>query len=201
MRPVAIDGLESQTMDEKQITTVVDILWTDEDAVAQLAVLRSLGLPDAWIGAGFVRNRVWDTLIGRNTRTNQDDIDVVYYDDSDPDGAKETEIEARLSALVPGVIWQARNQRRMHRWRDKGDQPYRDTEDSLRYWLETPTAVAARLTNDERIELLAPYGLDDLLNLTCRPTPAGLRRADDYRKRLASKGWRQRWPEARFLEP
>ena len=188
-------------MDQKQIATVVDILWKDAGAVTQLAALRSLALPDAWIGAGFVRNRVWDSLIGRITRTAQDDVDVVYYDESDPDGDRETEIEARLAALVPDVIWQARNQRRMHRWRDKADQPYRDTEDSLRYWLETPTAVAARLTDDERIEMLAPYGLDDLLSLTCRPTPAGLRRADDYRKRLASKCWRERWPEARFLEP
>lgn len=188
-------------MDQKQIATVVDILWTDAEAVAQLAALRSLALPDAWIGAGFVRNRVWDTLIGRITRTDQDDLDVVYYDAADPEGDREVEIEARLSAVMPGLIWQPRNQRRMHLWRGKGDTPYRDTEDSLRYWLETPTAVAARLTSDERIELLAPYGLDDLLSLTCRPTPAGLRRADDYRRRLASKGWRQRWPEARFLEP
>jgi hypothetical protein len=201
MRPVTIDGLESQMMDEKQIATVVDILWKDADAVAQLSALRSLALPDSWIGAGFVRNRVWDTLIGRVTRSGQDDVDVVYYDNGDPDGDREGEVETKLAALIPGVLWQARNQRRMHLYRSKGDRPYRDTEDSLRYWLETPTAVAARLTDAERIELLAPYGLDDLLNLTCRPTPAGLRRADDYRERLASKGWRQRWPEARFLEP
>jgi hypothetical protein len=188
-------------MDQKQIDTVVDILWKDAHAMAQLAALRTLALPDAWIGAGFVRNRVWDTLIGRATRGAQDDVDVVYYDDGDPDGDRERDIEAKLAALIPDVLWQARNQRRMHLYRAKGDQPYRDTEDSLRYWLETPTAVAARLTGQERIELLAPYGLDDLLNLTCRPTPAGLRRADDYRERLASKGWRQRWPEATFLEP
>lgn len=188
-------------MDQKQITTVVDILWNDAGAMAQLAALRSLELPDAWIGAGFVRNRVWDTIIGRATRRSEDDVDVVYYDAADPDGARENEIEARLAALVPGVIWQARNQRRMHLYRAKGDLPYRDTEDSLRYWLETPTAVAVRLTGDDRLEVLAPYGLDDLLNLTCRPTPAGLRRADDYRDRLTSKGWRQRWPEAIFLEP
>jgi len=188
-------------MDQKQTATVVDILWKDAGAMTQLGVLRSLALPDAWIGAGFVRNRVWDTLVGRVTRTDQDDLDVVYYDDSDPEGEREQEIEARLVALAPGWIWQPRNQRRMHLWRGKGDRPYRDTEDSIRHWLETPTAVAARLTGAGRIELLAPYGLDDLLNLTCRPTPAGLRRADDYRRRLASKGWRQRWPEARFLEP
>ena len=65
---------------------------------------------------------------------------------------------ARLVALMPGLIWQPRNQRRMHLWRGKGDAPYRDTEDSMRQWLETPTAVAARLTNEGRIELLAPYG-------------------------------------------
>jgi hypothetical protein len=188
-------------MDRKQIAAVVDVLWKDKDAIAQLDAVRSLALPDAWIGAGFVRNRVWDTLVGRSTRTERDDVDVVYHDAGDPDGDRENEIEARLAALVPGVIWQPRNQRRMHLFRDKGDAPYRDTEDALRYWLETPTAIAARLTDDRRIELLAPYGLDDLLTLTCRPTPAGLRRADDYRRRLASKGWRQRWPEARFLEP
>ena len=76
MRPIVIDGLESQAMDQKQTATVVDILWNDAAAMAQLAALRSLELPDAWIGAGFVRNRVWDTLIGRSTRRSEDDVDV-----------------------------------------------------------------------------------------------------------------------------
>ena len=40
-------------MDQKQIAAVVDVLRKDADAIAQLDALRSLQLPDAWIGAGY----------------------------------------------------------------------------------------------------------------------------------------------------
>ena len=56
-----------------------------------------------------------------------------------------------------------------------------------------------RLGADDRIEVVAPLGLDDLLGLVFKPTESGRRRIALYRARLAGKPWQRRWPQARFV--
>lgn len=76
-----------------------------------------------------------------------------------------------------------------------GDAPYRSTEDALRFWPETATAVAVRLTDNHRIETIAPYGLEDLFELRLRPTPRfeSEKRAI-FLQRVAEKRWLERYP-------
>jgi len=182
--------------EEAQRDRLLGLIAADEAAMAVLRLARSLDLPDWAIGAGFLRNRLWDDLTGARTRSPADDIDLLYFDAGDPEGGGEAAIEARLEAARPDLIWQARNQARMHRV--NGDAPYADTQDALRYWLETCSAVAARLERDDRLTLLAPYGLDDLFGLVCRPTPAGVRRNEAYRARMMAKAWDRRWMRCRI---
>jgi len=170
--------------------------------MACLEALRAAALPDAWIGAGFVRGAVWDRLHGFAAPTPLPDLDVVYFDPADPRGEREEDISARLAAQGPpapwaGTLpeWSARNQARMHR--RNGDAPYRDTADALTRWLETPTCVAARLGPGGRVEVLAPLGTDDLFALRLRPTPHARSRPDklaQYRERLDAKRWDLLWP-------
>ncbi|HZD24793.1 MAG TPA: nucleotidyltransferase family protein [Alphaproteobacteria bacterium] len=167
--------------------------------MAVLAAVRDLALPDAWVGAGFVRARVWDALHGRDGPPALDDVDVVYFDPSDPEGAGERALERRLAALLPGVPWSVKNQARMHL--KHGDPPYRDCAEALSRWLETPTCVAVRLRPDGRLALLAPHGLADLMGLLVRPTPAGRERPGEYLARLEAKDWAGRWPRLRLLRP
>src|SRR5262249_29254616 len=70
---------------------------------------------------------------------------------------------------------------------------YHDTADAIARWPETATAVAARSSNG-RVELLAPHGVDDLVQMTVRPTPAFASRQEEYIRRLRSKDWQARWP-------
>jgi hypothetical protein len=48
-------------------------------------------------------------------------------------------------------------------------------------------------------ELLAPYGIEDLLAGVVRPAPRA--NPEVYRKRLAKKRWAERWPGVRVVEP
>lgn len=162
-----------------------------------LRTVRALELPDWAIGGGFVRSRVWDWLDGDVRTTMPTDIDVLYYDGVDLSPARETVLEALLNAALPAP-WSMTNQARMHV--DNGDPPYASTEDALRHWLETPTAVAVRLSADDRIEILSPWGLDDLFTMTVRPTPSGRDKLGVYRSRLAGKQWPRTWPAVRLLE-
>ena len=48
--------------------------------MSQLKAVESLSLPDCWIGAGFVRNTVWDALHSHPiTGALLGDVDVVYF--------------------------------------------------------------------------------------------------------------------------
>jgi hypothetical protein len=177
---------------------IADIIAQDPVGMEQLRAVRSLGLPDWCIAAGFVRNRVWDHLHAIAPPRPPVDIDVLYFEASDLSKEREIEHERRLEALLPGAPWQVRNQARMHLW--KGLPPHRDTADAMTYWLETVTAVGVRLEADDRLTVVAPLGTDDLLGLRCRPTAFGRVRRDEYEARIMAKRWRELWPKVRFLE-
>ncbi|MDJ0390823.1 nucleotidyltransferase family protein [Roseomonas sp. E05] len=165
---------------------------------APLAALARLDLPDAWIGAGFVRNAVWDALHGRPPGLRPGaDLDVVFF--APQEAVPETAVEAALHAALPGLAWSARNQARMHR--RNGDAPYADTADALRHWPETATAIAARC-GPAGIEFLAPLGLEDLFGLVVRPGPAFAGRPEKLRlvaERIVQRGWCARWPKLRLI--
>jgi hypothetical protein len=164
----------------------------DPQRRAVLDAVAALALPDWAIGAGFVRNAVWDRLHGNAASTPLNDVDVLYFDPGDVAPARDEALERRLVAALPGVPWSVRNQARMHR--RNGDAPYKDTEDAMRHWLESATCVAVRLETDGRLGILAPFGLDDLLALRSRPTAQGRARSADYLARMRRKDWPARWP-------
>jgi uncharacterized protein len=84
----------------------------------------------------------------------------------------------------------------MHR--RNGDAPYRNTFDAVAHWAETATAIAARAV-EGRVEVMAPYGAGDLLNLIVRPAPVFAHKMDIYRERVMAKDWPARWPKLAML--
>ena len=176
---------------------VADIVARDPVALDQLRAARAPALPDWCIAAGFVRNRVWDHLHGVWPPRPPADIDLIYFDAADLSKDSEAAFERRLDALLPGLPWQVRNQARMHVWKDLP--PHADTVDSMRYWLETVTAVGVRLEADDRLTVVAAErAVEDLVALRCRPTAFGATRRDEYDARIAAKRWRDLWPRVRF---
>lgn len=159
---------------------------------------RSIGLPDGAIGAGFVRQPMWDHLHDFLPTEKFADIDVLYFDASDLTLESELQFEQELARHLPGVPWEVTNQARMHL--KNGDSAYRDTADAIAHWLETPTAVAMRLTTRSAGSLIAPFGIDDLLAIQIKPTPAGIRRREACRNRLRQKDWHLRWPRVRMFD-
>lgn len=176
----------------RNATDIEKLLEAHADLHALLLHVESLGLPDGWIGAGFVRNAVWDILHGRAIDASRlNDADVVFLDPADTAKERDAALEGRLQTLAPGIAWQVKNQARMHR--RNGDAPYRSTFDAIACWPETATAVAARTTGG-KVQVIAPHGIDDLIGLVVRPTPAFRHKMDLYRERVTAKDWPARWP-------
>jgi uncharacterized protein len=173
------------------------IVYADPWMMHVLQVVRDLNLPDSWVGAGFVRNKVWDVL--HDKKTPLTDVDVIYFDKSNIDESVEKDIENQLKEIDNTVPWSVKNQARMHI--KNGDEPYSSSEHALSQWIETPTCIGIRLNNNNELELIAPHGIDDLVNLIVRPAPIKRNQQDlsFYRHRVEGKGWKEIWPELTII--
>jgi len=176
---------------------IADFIARNPRMMHCLAVLAAHGPADAWIGAGFVRNAVWDHLSGKDSEaTPLADLDVVFHDPAIATAEHDAGIEAALCAAAPDLPWSVRNQARMHE--RNGHHPYRDVADALAHWPETATAIAARL-GPKDVEILAPFGVEDVLAMILRPTPAFRTKPEVLLARLEAKGWLARWPKLRVI--
>jgi hypothetical protein len=163
-----------------------------------LDIVRSLGLPDCWVGAGFVRNAVWSHLHRRAADPTDHDVDVVWFDPARADPSVDLKIEVLLRAQDGSVMWSVKNQARMHVRND--DDPYASVTDAMCYWPETATAVAVRRNDEDGCDVSAPLGLDDLFSVVLRPTArfaSGKRAA--FEDRVRTKGWLTTWPLLRVV--
>lgn len=162
----------------------------------------SLHLPDWWIGAGFVRSKIWDTMHDYTERTPLPDVDVIYFDPSDLREETEKQIDAKLRALDATIIWSTKNEARMHL--KNGDKPYTSSTDALAQWTETPTCIGASLDARGNVIITAPHGVEDLLQGIIRPTPAVLKqpsRTAIFNERMHKKNWPAHWPKLRIIWP
>jgi hypothetical protein len=175
---------------------IADFIQSRPEMVRLLTAVESLQLPDSWIGAGFIRNAVWEALTLKKGAACSD-VDVIYFDANDRGAERDAAVEIALRRGWPDIRWAVKNQARMNE--RNADSPYRDSADAIAHWPETATAIAARWRCG-RVEVIAPYGVADLVGLIVRPTPAFADKLDLYRARVERKGWRARWPELAILD-
>lgn len=205
----AVGQLTARKVDKRSLAEVAKALRMDKIAILQtlmmsdtqrlraLEVVAALNLPDCWIGAGFVRDALWDHLHGYAVTAPKGDVDVIWYDTASPQA--DLDIERELQRAMPSLVWSVKNQARMHL--RNGDAPYASAGDAMRHWPETATAVAARLGSSGSVEINAPLGLDDLFTLRLRPTAHFLTdKHPIFVDRVSSKRWIDRYPRL-LLEP
>jgi hypothetical protein len=175
---------------------LIRILEAREDLVPLFRRVRDLGLMDWYIAAGLIRNTVWDTLHGCNQRSPLNDIDVVYFEPQLLSWDHDESFESRLRAADSRYNWSVKNQARMHI--RNGHESYRSMNDALAHWPEVCTAVGVRLNKDDTWTVIAPYGLQDLFSLVIRRSPLFEDR-EYFLKRIADKGWVNRWKQLTIL--
>ncbi|MFC7461436.1 nucleotidyltransferase family protein [Hydrogenophaga defluvii] len=184
-------------MDEARRQQLVALVRQSPALMRALSAGRSLGLPSWCIGAGVVRNLVWDHLHGRGLATPCDDLDLVYFDANDLSPATEARLRERLSSCCPGPVWDVTNQAAVHLWYaakfGQEVEPLPSLVAGLATWPEVATAVGVCLTPQDQIDVLAPFGLDDLFNMHVRHNPARAS-VEAYRQRVRAKRFGQRWP-------
>ncbi len=121
------------------------------------------------------------------------DIDVIHFDTSDTTLEMEKQLENELRFLLPNQPWSVKNQARMHMKSDFN--PFSSSLDGVAHFPEIPTAIAVRLYHKE-LEVMAPYGLQDLFEMKVRPTPfyqMNSRYYPIYIERMMKKNWDLIW--------
>ncbi|ADV48744.1 MULTISPECIES: nucleotidyltransferase family protein [Cellulophaga] len=174
----------NQSLENQLVTLIEADVWM----LSILDIVRDLSLADCWIGAGFVRNKVWDVLHNIN-RTPLNDIDIIYFDRSKATKEQDLEIETQLKSLYPSLNWSVKNQARMHL--RNGHTAYATCKEAISYWPETATAIAVQRSATHDIKCLAPYGLEDLFALLVQPTPDF--DIAQYQERICTKAWNITW--------
>jgi hypothetical protein len=185
-----------------------DIIRSSAWLMRVLRAVRQAGLPDAWVGAGVLRDLVWGELYGAGFAPGEvHDVDVVFLDPADLSRHRDEQATARLRRACPGIPWQARNQAAVHTWysgKFGGEPvaPLRSIADAVATWPETATAVAVRLEPEpgSGIEICAPLGLHDLLAGVWRRN-ASRASLDVSLARLARHQPARRWPGVRVIPP
>ncbi|MFD2647482.1 nucleotidyltransferase family protein [Devosia albogilva] len=183
---------------ETQAAVLVEIVRSEPVLMRILMGTRSLGLLDVLLGAGAVYNTVWNVLTGRPSLSGIKDADIAYFDGSDLSYEAEDAVIRRAAAEFSDLPLpvEVRNQARVHLWYpQKFGSPYPQltcSADMMRYYASKTHAVAVRIEEDDRLSVLAPFGLGDLFSFRITPNTAL-----DNRVTHTAKGERARsiWPE------
>ncbi|SNY71254.1 nucleotidyltransferase family protein [Paractinoplanes atraurantiacus] len=179
--------------------TLAGLIRADAWMMRVLAAVRDEAVPDAWAGAGVLRDLVWGERFGAGfTPADVRDVDVAFFDPRDLSRANDDRVTERLGRRLPGIPWEAKNQAAVHTWyaaKFGGDpvEPFTSIEDAVGTWPETATAVVVRLRADGEIEVCAPFGLDDLLAGVWRRNPRRVS-LERSRARLERHQPHVRWP-------
>ncbi len=184
----------NKIQNEQQISELVQ---KDEWMMNVLRAAEELDLPDWWIGAGFLRSKIWDYMEGNEPRAARD-VDLVYFDNKNVAQEIDWDHDKYMTQKYPFAEWEIRNQARMHYVNDF--EPFTSTADGISHWVETATCIGVRL-NQGKLEYLFCYGTDDLYSLIARPTPyfATESLVSKFFERVEQKGWEDRWPDLKVI--
>ena len=181
---------------------LIEIVAATPWLMRALRAVYSVGPAGACIGAGAVRNTVWDSLHGYTESASSGDVDVVYFERGDTSPQADAAHERRLAGFEPGLQWEVVNQAGVHLWYEKAFGkavvPFCSLEEGIASWPETATSVAVRLDSNDCVRVIAPFGLDDLFECIVRWNPSRAS-ASVFKARVEAKRYTERWPRVHVV--
>lgn len=160
---------------EEQAAALKDIILSEDWLVEALHRLDGMRLTDSWIVAGALYNMAWNRLTDRPSLRGIKDVDIFYFDDHDLTYEAEDRVIRCAAEVFSGMAVPAevRNQARVHLWfgRHFGFEiePIADCHDAVSRFSSVAYCVGARLDETGDLQIMAPYGLDDLFSFRIRP--------------------------------
>jgi hypothetical protein len=177
---------------------LTEIVCATPPLMQVLLVARHLNLPDWLVFSGAVYQPVLNHLTGRPLDYGIKDYDLGYFDASDLSYDAEDAVIRRVKTAFDEPLRsmvEVRNQARVHLWFEAkfGETygPLSSTAEALERFASATFAVGVWLEPNDRLQIEAPFGLDDLFALRVRPNPR--RKTVGFARTSADV--RRRWPE------
>lgn len=184
---------------EAQCSRLAEIIRAEPTLMRVLTVLRDEALPGGLLVAGAIYNTVWNILTGRPALHGVKDIDVFYFDDTDLSYEAEDAVIRRYAGLFDDLPLpvEIRNQARVHLWfPEKFGQPLAplgSSEEMLGLYASKTHAVGCRLNRTGDIDVVAPFGLDDIFSF--RIVPNRVLPANSATHASKARRAQEVWPE------
>jgi hypothetical protein len=189
---------EAEATETELSDRLIAILRATPPLMQVLSVARHLDLPDWLVFSGAVYQPVLNHLTGRPLDFGIKDYDLAYFDASNLSYEAEDVVIHRVKATFDEPLRsmvEVRNQARVHLWFEaKFGEPYGPlscTADALERFASATFAVGVRLAPDDRLYIVAPFGLANLFALRLRSNPR--RKTVGFDRAAADV--RRRWPE------
>lgn len=178
-----------------------EIIYSNEWLMQVLRNVQEVNLPDWFVTAGTIRSIVWDSLHDHNSNTSISDIDVIYYDPENLSSNCEKRVEYDLSLLMSNVKWDVKNQAAVHLWFEEvfgyKTTPIKSCEDAIKRW--NSTSIGIRLEKNDKIFILAPYGLTDLFEMKMRRNSLHIPK-DLFLRKVKERRIEEKWPKVQIIE-
>ncbi|MDG6939870.1 MAG: nucleotidyltransferase family protein [Nitrososphaerota archaeon] len=161
----------------------------------------SLNMPDWYLAAGCIAQTAWNVMHGFPATAHIKDYDLVYFDPDLSYDAENSYIEEgkKLFKDVDSRI-EIKNEARVHLWYQDHFgypiTPYQSIEHAIDSWPTTATAIGVRRRADGRLQVYAPFGLDDLLSMTVRPNTKQINKEIYMDK---TEKWSRLWPKLKII--
>ncbi len=186
--------------DAVQRDALISIVRGCQPLMAAFSQARALDLPDWWIVSGAIYNQVWNHLTDKPDLYGVKDIDLFYFDPDTSYEAEDRVIGQAAQHFDTPVPVEVRNQARVHLWYKnhfgQGYDPLTKSTDGIDNFALKTHAVGMRLTADNKFELYAPFGLNDIFGFRLVPHTARDNRATHEAKALRQM---KLWPELTFI--
>lgn len=118
---------------------ILNLISQDAWMMSVLRIAERQNLKDWVIGAGFIRNKVWNYLHGFvNEKVDTPDIDLVYFNKERNNPEQDEKLSEKLKKET-GINWEIINEAFAHTWNHRP--AYTSTEDTLSKWAETTTVL------------------------------------------------------------
>jgi hypothetical protein len=167
-----------------------------------LTTIRDLDPPDWLLFSGAVYQRVLNHLGGRDLDYGIKDYDVGYFDAADISyEAEDVVIKRVAAAFAPPLreLVEVRNQARVHVWFEgkfgEAYEPLSCSAEAPGRFVSPMFAVGVKLERDDRMTVVAPFGLEDLFARILRPNPT---RGERNFPRISASA-KARWPEIEVI--
>jgi hypothetical protein len=101
---------------------------------------------------------------------------------------------------MPDLPWEVTNQAGVHLWFEscfgQPVAPLHSLHEAVASWPEYATCVGVTLDGAQNIDVISPWGLDDLFSMVVRRNPIRAS-ARTYLQRVKQRQYLRRWPRVR----